>query len=273
MPSARSGSREPRPFRQRADRADGRAGRAPRSSPGRRRRCATAPGPGPSTPPRAPVTRTSDQDRGVSSKKSRNGGMTKNRPNSSSITTARTVGRMSGLSWSLPSCALPSGGWSSGRSARPQNTANVVNKVRARSRSAPGSAHQYSGRPRTTSATAGGATSRRIWRRASGAERCGRAQTARNRAGMPTVSSATTVLSLGSTGIAKPTIEAPRMARAMYSTRVRNTARLSCMPAMIRCPSRTASGSAENESSSSTMSATPGSPGCHSASRCPAAPA
>ena len=64
------------------------------------------------------------------------------------------------------------------------------------------------------------------------------------------------MLCLGSTGIARPTSDAPRMTRVMYSTRVRNTARLSCMPAMIRWPSMTASGSAENESSSSTMSAT-----------------
>ena len=85
--------------------------------------------------------------------------------------------------------------------------------------------------------------------------RAGRAQMARNSAGMPTVTRARTVLWRGETGTASPSSAAPKMTMAMYIARDRNRYRLSCMPLMIRWPSTTASGSAANESSSSTMSA------------------
>ncbi len=110
------------------------------------------------TSARTAVTSTSDQASGVSSKKSRNGAMRKNRPNANSIATARIVGRTSGCSCRCRPVPGRRAGGGAAAGARPQNTANVVNRVRARSTSDAGSAHQYRGRPRTTSATAGGTT-------------------------------------------------------------------------------------------------------------------
>ena len=97
--------------------------------------------------------------------------------------------------------------------------------------------------------------SHRMRRRESRPGRAGRAQKARKRAGKPTVTSARTVLWRGDTGIAKPNAATPKITIDMYMARERKRCRLSCMPLMMRWPSTTARGSAENESSRRIMSA------------------